>query len=163
MCPLGCFLYLCLTMALVDMNSLQFYQPPAKAGVRSDEWPTTSCLRVPTPRWEGKDSAALGGSQDSSRVLYNPDPIQPQILTGPLQKDSLDSFRTPGLSLNGAKANRKIASMPSERDNTSWDNMIPLSCQSASDRLHSPPLPLPSKDNLGDWRPWQAHSRGNPR
>ena len=143
MCPLGCFLYLCLTMVLVDMDALQFYQPPPKAGLHSDERPTTSSLRVPAPCWEGKDPAALGGSQDSGRVLHNPDLIQPRNLTGPLQKDSLDSFRATGLGLNDTKADRKITSMLSERNNTSWDDMIPLSCQGASDRLHRPRFRYP--------------------
>ena len=130
-------------MVLVDMDALQFYRPPAKAGLHSDERPTTSSLRVPAPRWEGKDSAALGASRDSSGVLHNPDLIQPLNLTGPLQKDSLDSFRAPGLGLNDSKADRKTANMPSERVNTSWDDMVPLSCQSAGDRLHRPRFRYP--------------------
>ena len=86
----------------------------------------------------GEDPAALGASQGSSRVLHNPDLIQPQNLTGRLQKDSLDSFRTPGLGLSDSKAERKTASMPSERVVASWDDMIPLSCRSAGDGPHRP-------------------------
>ena len=142
-CPLGCFLYLCLTMAYVDMESIQFYQPPTKAGVRSDGRPTPSNLRVTSPHREGKTPVALEASQESNRVLHNPDLIQSQNVTGPLQKDFLDSFRAPGLSLNDTKANREIANMPSERDNTSWDDMIPLSCQRASDRPHRPRFRYP--------------------
>lgn len=123
-------------MVSVDMDALQLYRPPAKAGLHSDERPTTSNLRVPARRWEGKDSAALGASQDSSGVLHNPNLIKPQNLTGPLQKDSLDSFRAPGLGLNDSKADKKTANIPSERVNTNWDDMIPLSCQSVGDRLH---------------------------
>ena len=125
-------------MVLVDMNALQFYQPPAKAGLHNHEQPTTSSLRVPPPRWEGKDTAALGASQDLSRVLHNPDLIQPQNLAGPSQKDPLDSFQAPGLGLNNSKVDQKIGNMSSDHIVTNWDNMIPLSCQSASDRPHRP-------------------------
>ncbi|KAL8672741.1 MAG: hypothetical protein Q9168_002812, partial [Polycauliona sp. 1 TL-2023] len=52
-------------------------------------------------------------------------------------KDSLDSFRAPEMGLNGTKADKEIASMPS-KDAASWDDMIPLSCQKASDRPYRP-------------------------
>ena len=73
-----------------------------------------------------------------SKVLHNPDLIQPQDLTGPLQKDSLDPLRAPGLGLNGSQADRETASMSSERAVTSWDDMIPLFCQKGSGRLRRP-------------------------
>ena len=148
-------------MVLVDMDALQFYRPSAKAGLHSDERPTTSSLRVPAPRWEGKDFAALGASQDSSGVLHNPGLIQPQNQTGPTQKDSFDSFRAPGLGLNDSKAVRKTANMPSERVNTSWDDMIPFSCQSAGDRLYRPRFRYPLGATCKTGRPRQAHSREN--
>ncbi|KAI4234660.1 MAG: hypothetical protein L6R40_006666, partial [Gallowayella cf. fulva] len=96
-------------MVFVDMDSLQFYEPPAKPGVRSNGRSTTSNLRIPSPRWEGKDSVALGASQQSSGVPYNPNLTQSQNGTGPLQKDSLDSFRVPETGLNGTKADKEIA------------------------------------------------------
>ena len=125
------------------MNFLQFYQPPARANLHHDKRPTTSSLRAPPPRWEGQDSATPIASQVSSRVLhiFRSDPIQD--LTGPLQKDSFDSFRTPVLGLNDNIADRKIASMPSSHVVTSWDDMIPLSYQSDSDRLHRPRFRYP--------------------
>ncbi|KAL8696508.1 MAG: hypothetical protein Q9201_007626 [Fulgogasparrea decipioides] len=122
------------------MDSLQFYEPPAKPGVRSNGRSTISNLRIPSPRWEGKDSVALGASQKPSGVPYNPNLTQSQNGTGPLQKDSLDSFRVPEMGLNGTKATKEIASMPSEDAVASWDDMIPLSCQKASDRPHRPPF-----------------------
>ena len=57
-------------MVFVDIDSLQFYEPPAKPGVRSNRRSTISNLRIPSPRWEGKDSTALGASQKSSGVPY---------------------------------------------------------------------------------------------
>ena len=127
---------LCLTMVFIDMDSLQFYEPPAKPGVRSNGRPTTSNLRIPSPRWE--DPVALGASQKSSGVLYNPNLTQSQNGTGPLQKDSLDSFHAPEMGLNGTQADQEIASIPNEGANTSWDNMIPLSCRRASERTYRP-------------------------
>ena len=107
-------------MALVDMDDIQFYQPPVKAGLRSDERPTTSGLRVPAPR----GGTALGASQDLSRVLHNLDLFQSQKLNGPLQKDSF----------------------------TSWDDVIPLSCQSDGPhrpRFHYPPGTICNTGVLG--------------
>ena len=124
-------------MVFVDMDSLQFYKPPAKPGVRSNGRFTTSILRIPSPRWEGIDSIALRASQKPSGAPYNPNLIQSQNGTGPLQKDSLDSFRAPEMGLNGT-ADKGIASIPSEHAVTNWDDMIPLSCQKASDRPHRP-------------------------
>ncbi|KAI4218381.1 MAG: hypothetical protein L6R36_008984 [Xanthoria steineri] len=100
-------------MVFVNMDSLRFYEPPAKPGVRSNRRSTTSNLRIPSPRWEGKDSVALGASQKPSGVPYNPNLTQSQNGTGPLQKDSLDSFRVPEIALNGTKTDREMASMPS--------------------------------------------------
>ena len=125
-------------MVFVDMDTLQFYQPPAKPGVRSNGRSTTSNLRIPSPCWEGKDSVALGASPKPSGVPYNPNLTQSQNGTGPLQKDSLDSFRAPEMSLNGTKADKEVASMPSKDAVASWDDMIPFSCQKASDRPHHP-------------------------
>ena len=125
-------------MVFIDMDSLQFYVPPAKPGVRSNGRSTTSSLRIPSPRWEGQDSVALGASPKPSGVPYNPNVAQSQNGTGPLQKDSLDSFRAPEMSLNGTMADNEIASMPSKDAVASWDDMIPLSCQKASDRPHRP-------------------------
>ena len=62
-------------MILVDMDALQFYRFSAKAGLHSDERPTTFSLRVLASRWEKKDSVALGASQDSGGVLHNFDLI----------------------------------------------------------------------------------------
>ena len=42
------------------------------------------------------------------------------------------------VDLNGSKADRELASIPNDRVVTSWDDMIPLSCQRASDRPHRP-------------------------
>ncbi|KAI4260742.1 MAG: hypothetical protein LQ352_000134 [Teloschistes flavicans] len=98
------------------MDSLQFYEPPAKTGVRSNGRSTTSNLRIPSPHWEGKDSVALGASQQSSAVPYNLNLTQSQNGTGPLQKDSLGSFCAPEMGLNGTKADKEIASNPIEVD-----------------------------------------------
>ncbi|KAL9628380.1 MAG: hypothetical protein Q9164_007299, partial [Protoblastenia rupestris] len=120
------------------MDSLQFYEPTAKPGVRSNGRSTTSNLRIPSSRWEGKDSMALGASQKPSGVPYNPNLTQSQNGTGPLQKDSLDSFRAREMSLNGTKADKEMASILSKDAVASWDDMIPLSYQRASDRPHRP-------------------------
>ncbi|KAL8635976.1 MAG: hypothetical protein Q9228_006581, partial [Teloschistes exilis] len=95
-------------MVFVDMDSLLFYKPPAKPGVRSNGRSTTSNLRILSPYWEGKDSVALGASQKPSGVSYNSNLAQSQIGTGPLPKDSLDSYRAPEMGLNGAKADKEI-------------------------------------------------------
>ena len=130
-------------MAFVDMDALQFYEPPAKPGVRSNGRSTTSNLLIPSPRWEGKDSVALGASQKPSGVPYNPSLTQSQNKTGPLQKNSRNSFQTPEMGLNSTKADKEIASMPSKDAVASWDDMIPLSCQKASDRLYHPHFRYP--------------------
>ncbi|KAL8740110.1 MAG: hypothetical protein Q9190_007154, partial [Brigantiaea leucoxantha] len=91
-------------------------------------WSTTSNIRIPPPRWEGKDSMALGTSQKLSGVPYNPNLTQSQNGTRPLQKDSFDSFGAPKLGLKGTNADEEITSLPSEHAVTSWDNMILLSC-----------------------------------
>ena len=80
---------------------------------------------------------ALRRSQKPSGVPYNPNLTQSQNGTGPLQ-DSLDSFRVPEIGLNGTKADREMASMPSKHAVTSWDDIIPLSYQKARDRPHRP-------------------------
>ena len=49
-------------MVFVDMDPMQFYQPPAKADLRNDGWPKTSNLRVPSPLWDGKTLMAFGAS-----------------------------------------------------------------------------------------------------
>ena len=131
-------------MVFVDMDSLQFYNPPAEASLRTDGRPTISNLGDPAPRWSGKNPAVLEASQESRRVLHNPDLIQPQNTTGPLESESLESFRAPGVCLNSTKVDRKIASTPSERAVTSWDEMIPLLCQKGDDRprfRHPPGTP----------------------
>lgn len=125
-------------MVFVDVDSLQFYEPLAKPSVRSNGRSTTSILRIPSPRWEGKDSIALGASHKLSGVRYNSNLTQFQNGTGPLQKDSLDSFRASEISLNGTKADKEIANMLSKDAVASWDDMIPLSYQEASDRPHRP-------------------------
>ena len=130
-------------MVFVDMNSLQFYEPPAKPVVHSSGRSTTSNLRIPLPRWEGKDSVALGASQQSSGVPYNLNLTQSQNGTGLLQKDSLDSFRAPEMGLNSTKADKEIASMYNKHAVISWDDRIPLSCQKASDRPYRPRLRHP--------------------
>ncbi|KAI4192980.1 MAG: hypothetical protein LQ350_008517 [Teloschistes chrysophthalmus] len=103
-------------MVFVDMDSLQLYEPPAKPDVRSNGRSTTSNLRILSPRWEGKDSVALRASQKPSGVPYNSNLTQSQIGTGPLPKDSLDSFRAPEMGLNGTKADKEIANSPIEVD-----------------------------------------------
>ncbi|KAL8799826.1 MAG: hypothetical protein Q9200_007435 [Gallowayella weberi] len=103
-------------MVFVDMDSLRFYEPPAKPGVRSNGRSTTSNLRIPSPRWEGKDSMAFGASQKSSGVPYYPNLTQSQNGTGLLKKDSLDSFRAPEMGPNSTKADKEITSNPIEVD-----------------------------------------------
>ncbi|KAL9580022.1 MAG: hypothetical protein Q9212_004739 [Teloschistes hypoglaucus] len=121
-----------------DKNHDRFLANEIGSSVRSNGRSTTSNLLIPSPRWEGKDSMALGASQKPNGVPYNPNLTQSQNVTGLLQKDSLDSFRVPEIGLNGTKADREMASMPSKHAVTSWDDMIPLSCQKASDRPHRP-------------------------
>ncbi|KAI4192966.1 MAG: hypothetical protein LQ350_008522 [Teloschistes chrysophthalmus] len=120
------------------MDSLRFYKPPAKPGARSNGRSTTSNLRIPSSRWERKDSVALGASQKPSGVPYNSNLTQSQNRTGPLQKDSLNSFSVPEIGLNGTTADREMASMPDEHAVISWDDMNPLSYQKPSDRPHRP-------------------------
>ncbi|KAI4157058.1 MAG: hypothetical protein LQ342_008543 [Letrouitia transgressa] len=109
------------------MDSLQFYEPSAKPGVRGNGRSTTSNLRMPSPRWEGKDSMALEASQKPSGVPCDPNLTQSQNETGLLQ-GSLDWFRVPEMGLNGTKADREMASMLSEDAVASWDDMVLLSC-----------------------------------
>ena len=49
-------------MVFVNIDSLRFYKPPTKPGVRSNRRSTTSNLRILSPRWEGKDSIAFRAS-----------------------------------------------------------------------------------------------------
>ena len=67
----------------------------SKTGLRSDAKPKTSDLRIPSSHREEENTVALGASEKSRRALHNPDQFQPQNVTGPLQKDFLDSFRAP--------------------------------------------------------------------
>ena len=62
-------------MVSINIDSLRFYEPPAKPGVRSNRRFTTSNLRILSPRWEGKNSIAFRASQKSSGVPYNPNLI----------------------------------------------------------------------------------------
>ncbi|KAI4201553.1 MAG: hypothetical protein LQ350_003168 [Teloschistes chrysophthalmus] len=103
-------------MVFIDMDSLRFYEPPAKLGARSDRRSITSNLRILLSRWKRKDSVALGANQEPSGVPYNPNLTQSQNRTGPLQKDSLNSFSVPEIGLNGIKADREMASDPIEVD-----------------------------------------------
>lgn len=65
-------------MASVDMDSIQFYSSPAKAGLRLDRRPTTSDLRVTSFLREGESPAAPGTSRDSDTVLQDSELVQPQ-------------------------------------------------------------------------------------
>ncbi|KAL8809568.1 MAG: hypothetical protein Q9223_007908 [Gallowayella weberi] len=125
-------------MVFVDMDSLQFYEPPAKPGVRSNGRSTTSNLRIPSPRWEEKDSMAFGASQKSSGVPYYPNLTQSQNGTGLLQKDSLDSFCAPEMGPNSTKADKEITSRKSV-----IDHITPASVtlQGSSARLASSASP----------------------
>ncbi|KAL8831579.1 MAG: hypothetical protein Q9191_000788 [Dirinaria sp. TL-2023a] len=125
-------------MVFVDMDSLQFYEPPAKSGVRSNGRSITSKLCIPSPRWEGVDYVAPGASQNSGGTPYDPNLIQSQNGTSPLQKDSLDSFRAPEIDINGVKADKEMASISNQHGVPSWDDIIPLCCQNPSDRPHHP-------------------------
>ena len=52
-------------MTFVDMNSVQFYQPP-KAGLHSDGRPTASNLRVPMASGDDNNPGALGPDKGPS-------------------------------------------------------------------------------------------------
>lgn len=80
---------------------------------------------------------ALEASQKPSGVPCDPNLTQSQNETGLLQ-GSLDWFRVPEMGLNGTKADREMASMLSEDAVASWDDMVLLSCQKASDRPNRP-------------------------
>ncbi|KAI4193559.1 MAG: hypothetical protein LQ350_008259 [Teloschistes chrysophthalmus] len=125
-------------MVFVDMDSLQFYKPPVQPVVLSNGRSTASNLRIPLSRWEEEDFMAVGASQQLSGVPYNPDMTHSQYGTCPFQKDSLDSFRAQEMGHNSTKGNEEIASMAGEHAVTGWDDMIPLSCQKASNPPHRP-------------------------
>lgn len=138
MCPLTASCILCRKMVSVDMNSVQFYKPPTKAGWHQNRQPTTSNLHIPSPLRAEENPAILGTSQDLSRVLHSPKLVQSQNMRNPSQKHSHNLLNTQGLSLNSAKADREIAGMPNEGATTGWDNLIPLLCQESNDRPHCP-------------------------
>ncbi len=63
------------------MDSVQFYQPPITAGLRSDGRPTVSNLHVPT---------ACGKGKKASESLQDFDLIQFLDMTGPPPQESTD-------------------------------------------------------------------------
>lgn len=78
-----------------------------------------------------------------TRVEHYTIPIRSNLKLWVLHcSDSLDLFRALGLDLNNTDVGRRIVSMPSARDNTSWDDMIPLLYQSTSHRLRRTPASL---------------------
>ncbi len=83
-------LHLCPTTTLVNMDSVQFYQPPTTTGLRSDGRPTVSNLHV---------STAFGKSKKASESLQDFDLIQFLDMTGPPPKESTDPLHMPAPNL----------------------------------------------------------------
>lgn len=118
-------------MVFVNMDSLQFYIPPAEIDLCRDERPTTFNPRILSSCWEGEYPTTLEVSNGSSEVLHNLDELRSQNGPRSLQKDSL-------------KADKDAGSISSERVNSSWDGMIPLLCHRVNDchyrsRFRHPP------------------------
>ena len=77
-------------MAFVDLNSIQFYQPPTTAGSRSDGRPTVSNLHVPT---------AYGKGKKENKSLPKFDVIEFLDMTGPPPKEHTDPLHIPAPNL----------------------------------------------------------------
>ena len=98
-------------MAFVDMSSIDFYQPLAKAGLPSNRQPTVSNLGVPVVSGQRNSATVVGPSNEPSGRLHDYDMIEFLDLTGPVSEGYLNPFYEPVTELNGTEvdAGSKIA------------------------------------------------------
>lgn len=82
-------------MTFVDMNAIQFYQPPKIAGTRKDRQPAVSSLRPFT---------ALGPSEKKKGTLPNLDQIENLNMIGLPLKEPLNPFHVSASNFSGIEA-----------------------------------------------------------
>ena len=90
-------------MTLVDMNTVQFYQPAKAVGQRKDGRPAASSLRVPMARGKGNTPPALEPDKEWSGILPGYDPIEILDMTGPLPEEPFNLFQRPAPDLDGTE------------------------------------------------------------
>ena len=77
-----CFLYLCYTMIFVNMNSFQFYEPPARASLHPDRRPKSSNLHLPSPCGEGNNRVSRASRRTRELQVR---PVNLPLLSGMIQ------------------------------------------------------------------------------
>lgn len=90
-------------MTLVNMDSLQFWQPPSTAGLRRDERPTVSHLHVSTACGKDKELVAPGRSRKASESLPAYE-IKLHDMIGLPPKESSGPLHMPAPNLRTEKA-----------------------------------------------------------
>lgn len=86
-------------MASVGKGSFYHYQPPP-VGLRCDEQPTASNLRLPAAHARGNDRTSLGPSKKTSGRLQDYDPIEIVDMSGLPREESHNPIRAPALGLD---------------------------------------------------------------
>lgn len=90
--PLGYLLYLSLTMPVVDLDSVQFYQPPIEASLPCKRVPRVSNAKGPSVVERGKFPKAPGPS-DKWSILYGDKAIEFIDMTDPPRREYLSLLR----------------------------------------------------------------------
>ena len=80
-------------MALVDMDTVQFYQPAKAVGQRKNGQPATSSLRVPMACGSGNTPPFVGPDSEWSGILQNCDLIEIVDMTGPPPNEPFNLFQ----------------------------------------------------------------------
>ncbi len=98
-------LFSCLspTMALADMNSIQFYQPPTKASLPRERVSQALNFNVPTVLGDGKPPKAPGPSSGWRRRLCGDNPIEFIDMTDSLLREQFSPFREPAPDHKGTE------------------------------------------------------------
>lgn len=94
-------------MTFIDMSSIDFYQPLAKAGLPSNWRPTVSNLGVPMVSGQRNSATAVESSNEPSGRLHDYNMIEFLDLTGPASKGSLNLFYEPVTELNGTEVDTR--------------------------------------------------------
>lgn len=96
----------CIKFSL-DMNSIDFYQPPTKAGMPGNRRPTMSNLGVPTASGQGNSATALILNNEPSGRFQDYDLVEFLDMSAPEPKGFFNSFCEPAPELNGIEVDAK--------------------------------------------------------
>ncbi len=104
-CPsLGVTLRLSHTMVSADLNFIQFYQPPTKAGLPREKVPKASNAIAPTVLREGKPPKAPRPSSGWNGGLWSDDPIEFINMIDSPPTEHLSPFHEPAPDLKDTEA-----------------------------------------------------------